>query len=100
MCYYFTIPFLTKVKYSIVYFQISGVKFLPKKLSDFFRNLVLGAMKYREENGIVRPDIIQLLMEARKGSLKYDVSHNEGNDAGFATVVESAIGKQTNKRGW
>ncbi|XP_077296613.1 uncharacterized protein LOC143918549 [Arctopsyche grandis] len=88
---YFSFPFLIR---------ISGVQFLPKKLSDFFRNLVLGTMKYREKNGINRPDMIQMLMEARKGSLKYDVSHNEGNDAGFATVVESAIGKQTNKRNW
>ncbi|XP_077297741.1 cytochrome P450 9e2-like [Arctopsyche grandis] len=88
---YFSFPFLIR---------ISGVQFLPKKLSDFFRNLVSGTMKYREENGITRPDMIQMLMEARKGSLKYDVSHNESNDAGFATVVESAIGKQTNKREW
>lgn len=56
-------------------------------------------MKNRENKGIVRPDMIQLLMEAKKGSLKYDTSQIEGNDAGFATVVESSVGKQIVKRG-
>ncbi|KAH8331341.1 hypothetical protein KR074_001135 [Drosophila pseudoananassae] len=33
---------------------------------EYFVRLVVGAMKYREEHNISRPDMIQLLMEAKK----------------------------------
>ncbi|KAH8290939.1 hypothetical protein KR054_007326 [Drosophila jambulina] len=33
---------------------------------DYFKKLVFGAMKYRKEQSIVRPDMIHLLMEAQK----------------------------------
>lgn len=35
-----------------------------KKSTDYFMRLVLDAMKYRQENKIVRPDMINMLMEA------------------------------------
>jgi cytochrome P450 family 9 len=66
-----------------------------KATSNFFRKLVLNTMRYREENKIIRHDMIQLLMEARKGSLKYEISPHEKGDAGFATVEESNVGKRT-----
>ncbi|XP_077297740.1 cytochrome P450 9e2-like [Arctopsyche grandis] len=80
--------------------RITGVQYLQKQLKSFFRNLVLGSIKLREENKIVRHDMIQLLMEAWKGKLAYDDSQNEGHDAGFATVKESTIGKQIIQREW
>lgn len=33
---------------------------------DYFKKLVFGAMKYRKEQSIVRPDMIHLLMEAQR----------------------------------
>lgn len=36
-----------------------------KSFTDYFMNLVLGTMKYRQEHNIHRPDMINLLMEAR-----------------------------------
>ncbi|KAH8401474.1 hypothetical protein KR009_005747, partial [Drosophila setifemur] len=33
---------------------------------DYFKKLVFGAMKYRKEHSIVRPDMINLLMEAQR----------------------------------
>lgn len=43
---------------------------------------------------MVRPDMIHLLMEARKGHLKYEEEdQSKSQDAGFATVEESQIGK-------
>lgn len=52
---------------------------------------------YRETKGIIRPDMVHLLLEARKGRLKDDILHNI-NDAGFATVQESTIGKKLNRK--
>lgn len=36
---------------------------------NFFRNLIQGNIKLREEQNIIRPDLIHLLLQARKGTL-------------------------------
>lgn len=40
--------------------------FFPKEASKFFIDLVKETIRIREETGIVRPDIIHFLQEARK----------------------------------
>uniref|UniRef100_A0A1I8Q640 Cytochrome P450 n=1 Tax=Stomoxys calcitrans TaxID=35570 RepID=A0A1I8Q640_STOCA len=45
--------------------QYLKVDAIDKKHSSYFMHLVLDAMKYRQENNIHRPDMINLLMEAR-----------------------------------
>jgi len=50
-------------------------------------------MATREKEGIIRPDMIHLLMEAKKGNLKYEESQ-QNSDAGFATVEESTVGQK------
>ncbi|XP_031354047.1 cytochrome P450 9e2-like isoform X2 [Photinus pyralis] len=74
-----------------------GLHLFSNKVSTFFRNLVTGNMAERERNGIVRPDMIHLLMEARKGRLKHERS-NEIIDSGFAAIEESEIGKDENRQ--
>ncbi|XP_023162609.2 cytochrome P450 9b2-like [Drosophila hydei] len=49
-------------------FKLLGFKIFDSQKTEFFIRLVVDAMKYREENNIVRPDMIQLLMEAKKES--------------------------------
>lgn len=44
------------------------VRLIRKEISDFFIDLVSETIKTREEKGIVRPDMIQLMMES-KGKL-------------------------------
>lgn len=65
------------------------LQLMPKELTSFFRSIVKETMEYREKNGITRPDMINLLMAARKGQLKH-LTNEEKND-GFAAVQESAI---------
>ncbi|XP_055696966.1 probable cytochrome P450 9f2 isoform X2 [Phlebotomus papatasi] len=74
-----------------------GIKFNPDKESNFFRSLVTDAMKYREQQNIVRPDMIHLLMEAKKGKLNH--AKTEKDTAGFATVDESVEWKRSD-RNW
>ncbi|XP_063534347.1 cytochrome P450 9e2-like [Cydia strobilella] len=71
-----------------------------KDVTIFFQHLVLSTMKNREVHNILRPDMIHLLMEAKKGQLVHE--ENSGNDAGagFATVEESNVGKKTINRAW
>lgn len=55
-------------------------------------------MQAREKNNIIRPDLIHLLMQAKKGSLVHDKVEEKITDTGFSTVEESAIGKSSVKR--
>ncbi|XP_037954920.1 cytochrome P450 9c1-like [Teleopsis dalmanni] len=42
------------------------MELMSSKMTNYFKTLVFGAMKYRAENNIIRPDMIQLLTEAKK----------------------------------
>ncbi|XP_071648800.1 cytochrome P450 9e2-like [Temnothorax longispinosus] len=51
-----------------------GLSFFPTTTSEFFKKIVGETIKVREEQGIVRPDMIHLLMQARdKGVHKMTV---------------------------
>ncbi|XP_011263150.2 cytochrome P450 9e2 [Camponotus floridanus] len=45
--------------------QIMRLKLFPEKITNFFRDLIKTTIKTRDENGIVRPDMLQLMMENR-----------------------------------
>lgn len=72
----------------------------PKRAKDFFVDIVQRTMKDREDQNIIRPDIIHLLMEAKKGKLSHDDTASHERDTGFATVEESLVGKKTTNRKW
>ena len=54
--------------------QKMPISVMPTKVTKFFTSLVLNTMATREREGIVRPDMLQLLMEAKKGTLHEDNS--------------------------
>ncbi|CAH1987051.1 unnamed protein product [Acanthoscelides obtectus] len=68
-------------------FELLKIPIFDDEIKQFFYSLVNDTIKTREEKGIVRPDMIHLLMEARKGETKQE----EDNviDTGFSTVQES-----------
>ncbi|CAD1480794.1 unnamed protein product, partial [Heterotrigona itama] len=45
--------------------RLFGIKVFKQKIMDFFKELVASTISARDENGIVRPDMIQLMMETR-----------------------------------
>lgn len=71
------------------------IRFFTDEQSSFFRNLVHGNMNYRDEHNIVRHDMINLLMEAKKGNLKHTSGTDDDKDIGYATVEESDVGKSS-----
>ncbi|KAG7302559.1 hypothetical protein JYU34_012484 [Plutella xylostella] len=83
-----TFPFLAK------YFP-----FFPKEATDYFKDLVLKTMEHREKNNIQRPDMIQMLMEAAKGTLK-DQPQDKLDDVGFATTQEADVKPKGKLRQW
>ncbi|KAL0841633.1 hypothetical protein ABMA28_015288 [Loxostege sticticalis] len=70
-----------------------------QRTTEFFRSLMSSTMREREAKNIVRPDMIHLLLEAKKGKLQYDDKVKD-TDAGFATVEESAVGKAKTDTDW
>lgn len=73
------------------------VRIFSQSVSNFFHEIVHDTIRIRQEKGIVRPDVIHLLMEAKKGQLEYDES-NTAEDSGFAVVEESEYGKSKKKQ--
>nr|ADP55210.1 cytochrome P450 [Spodoptera exigua]ASO98013.1 cytochrome p450 CYP9A11 [Spodoptera exigua]QIC54203.1 cytochrome P450 9A11 [Spodoptera exigua]QIC54204.1 cytochrome P450 9A11 [Spodoptera exigua] len=74
---------------------------VPDKMKNYFTNLVLDTMKDRELRHIFRPDMIHLLMEAKKGQLTHEDAKSNNDTTGFATVEESTVGlKKTTNRVW
>ncbi|KAF5285375.1 hypothetical protein FQR65_LT13265 [Abscondita terminalis] len=67
-----------------------------KEVGKFFTKLVRDSIKLRKEKGIVRPDMLHLLIEAQKGQLK-DEEHDNVPETGFAVVEESEIVKPQKK---
>lgn len=67
---------------------------LAEHVGTFFKNMVLSSIETREKKNIIRPDMIHLLMEAKKGKLEHK---DEGNskDTGFSTVEETFLGTST-----
>ncbi|XP_053685851.1 probable cytochrome P450 9f2 [Sabethes cyaneus] len=68
-----------------------GWDIIDQEQREYFSSLIREAVKTRETQGIVRPDMINILMQARKGLLQHQ-KESEQNE-GFATVEESEVGK-------
>ncbi|XP_062563395.1 probable cytochrome P450 9f2 [Armigeres subalbatus] len=83
--------------------RLIGFRFAPALMSQFgldlndqeqnqyFSSLVRETISARETKGILRPDMVHLLMEAKKGLLKHQKEIEQHK--GFATVEESEIMK-------
>ncbi|XP_075973963.1 cytochrome P450 9e2-like [Anticarsia gemmatalis] len=93
----------------IQFFITTSVPFIGKLLKmdvmstaakKFFKSLVLDTMTDRERRQILRPDMIHLLMEAKKGKLSHENLKSKGESAGFASVEESSVGTKTVDRVW
>ncbi|KAH0999930.1 hypothetical protein HUJ04_008166 [Dendroctonus ponderosae] len=56
-----------------------------KEISSFFYKTIKETIQVREETGIVRQDMLHLLLEARKG-IQHE--HSDAIETGFATVKE------------
>jgi cytochrome P450 family 9 len=71
--------------------KLLKIDLLDRSISEFFREATLETMKVREQKGIVRQDMINLLMQSQKGQLVH--SNEEKSTDGFAAVEESEVGR-------
>lgn len=79
--------------------QLFDISFTDSKVTKFFRTMVLGNIESREKQGLFRPDMINILMNVKKGTSN-EIKTEERSTDGFATVEESTIGKKVVKRVW
>ncbi|XP_058462574.1 probable cytochrome P450 9f2 [Malaya genurostris] len=78
-----------------------NIDFLSSEHDKFFRGMISNTMKTREMQNIFRPDMIELLMQAKKGNLKHQPDEQrEEQLEGFAMVEESQVGKRNHNRVW
>ncbi|KAI2474113.1 hypothetical protein C4B38_000193 [Diabrotica virgifera virgifera] len=68
------------------------IKVYSSRVRNFFIKLLESTMEAREKNGIVRPDMIHILMEAKKG-VQQPAEENI-IDTGFSTALDSDAGTQ------
>lgn len=76
------------------------IKFFSSEIEEFFQQAIKETMRIREEKGIIRYDMINLLMQAKKGKLSHDSKEEQKITEGFSTVEESKLGKTQVTRVW
>uniref|UniRef100_A0A2M3ZKN3 Putative cytochrome n=1 Tax=Anopheles braziliensis TaxID=58242 RepID=A0A2M3ZKN3_9DIPT len=65
------------------------VDLFDRKHREFFTDVFRQSVAAREKHGIVRPDMVHLLMQARNGTLRYQPREEEHE--GFATAQEQSV---------
>lgn len=80
---------------------ILHINFIADDVSNFFRSLIREAMAIRNKENIYRPDLINILMQVRKGkSVNQSANEESQSNDGFATTEEYSINKTVTKRTW
>ncbi|KAK5641872.1 hypothetical protein RI129_010419 [Pyrocoelia pectoralis] len=69
--------------------KIVKIDMLSQTVSSFFRRVIKETIDKRDKEGLVRPDMIHLLLQARKGNVVQDEPDVMANE--FAAVEESKI---------
>jgi len=83
--------FWNQLKYFSFFFaptlvRVFKMTLLGEGASNFFRKTIGETIQMREEKGIVRPDLINVLLEAQKGIKNEET---EATETGFATAQET-----------
>ncbi|KAK5643740.1 hypothetical protein RI129_007585 [Pyrocoelia pectoralis] len=69
--------------------KLIRVPVYSKEIREFFTAIVNESIELREKSNIIRPDVLHLLMESRKGPMKVEEEIKDIPDEGFAVVEES-----------
>lgn len=81
--------------------RIFNFKIIDESVANWFKYMILDTMAIRRERNIIRPDMINILMQLREGSLTHQTDEKEsGTQEGFAVVEESEVGRAKVTRKW
>ncbi len=78
------------------------IKLFDDETQEFFEKAINETMRIRERDGIIRHDMINLLIQAKQGKLTHEKEPETKMKSveGFATVEESQVGKNAVTRKW
>jgi cytochrome P450 family 9 len=76
------------------FYKFLGLQCISQEIRDFFQRVVVDVMHEREIKNISRPDVIQLLLQAKKGQLQQSVKETETKEKeeNFSANVEYHVG--------
>lgn len=80
-------------------YKFFKIRCLSEETYNFFRNVTIDMMDERDRKNISRPDVIQLLLQAKKGQLQKD-KDNDVNDkelTNFAANIEYDVSDSKSK---
>lgn len=77
-----------------------GIKFIAATVAKQFKDLILDTIEVRKKNNIYRPDMINIMMQIREGTLQYNNANENIEKDGFATAQESNATKVSVNRKW
>lgn len=76
-----------------------GISFFSKETVNFFTKAIVETMNIRQKEHIVRHDFIELMMQAKRGTLTQESEKINADDS-FATVEEHDVTTEKTKRQW
>ena len=76
-----------------------GVDFISVKWANYFKDVIMNTFETRDKNNIVRHDMVNILLQIRKGQQVKD-QVEEKEETGFSVVEESDVGKKQVTRKW
>lgn len=72
------------------------IKIMEEKEINYFRHVLQDNINYREKNNVIRNDMINLLLAAKKGTLDNDDGDQEP-EVGFSAATDSYLGPNVKK---
>lgn len=79
--------------------RLLKIRMTDKSIEKSFRDMIIDTMCVRKEKNIFRPDMINIMMQVREGTLSSGEVKTEQNE-GFATVEDFDVGKAITKNAW
>ncbi|XP_070507228.1 cytochrome P450 9e2-like [Chironomus tepperi] len=70
------LKFMLAIGFPKIY-KFFNIQLVRKEVNEFFKRVVLDVMNEREKYNISRPDVIQLLLQARKGQLNHKINDTD-----------------------
>jgi cytochrome P450 family 9 len=79
-------------------YKFLNMQITTKEIRDFFYNAIVKVMNERDKNGIFRPDVVQLLLQAKKGQLQQQSEEvDEKELSNFSANIEYDVGAKNKK---
>jgi cytochrome P450 family 9 len=76
-------------------YKLFGLQLFSKTDYDFFKRTIVDVMDERDANGSFRPDVVQLLLQMKKGQLDKNERSNDKDLTNFAANAEYDVGSSS-----